>query len=95
METATNKNIEIKYEVVSEVPPRRTARGHIVGFRKKWANDVLALAKANPNKWLKLEPRMNSRYMTAYLKPLGMSATIRDVNQQDHTGVIYVCWEEN
>lgn len=61
--------------------------------RRAWAQQVLELAKAHPNKWLRLDEETNARYATTHLKTVGLKTRTRNVDQKTSIGTIYVMWE--
>ena len=84
-------NLEVKFSVVDNPDELKT------GYRtkrKKWAEDVLEVAKAHPNQWLKLDEPMNVRYGYVYLRRLGLQTHTRKVDQATSVGTIYFMWEE-
>ena len=62
--------------------------------RGAWAQEVLSIAKAHPNQWLKLDEETNARYATTHLKKVGLKTRVRQINQATSMGTIYFMWEE-
>lgn len=83
-------NPEIKFTIVED--SRELAKVNYTK-RRAWAQQVLELAKAHPNQWLRLDDETNARYATTHLKTLGLKAKMRNINQQTSIGTIYVMWE--
>jgi hypothetical protein len=85
-------NPEIKFTVVKD-----EAELAKVNYTKRraWATQVLALAQAHPNEWLRLDEPTNARYATTHLKPLGLRTRLVGANQKTSIGTIYVMWEVN
>lgn len=85
-------NPEIKFTIVKD-------EGELAQVnytkRRAWATQVLELAKAHPNEWLRLDEATNARYATTHLKPLGLRTRIRHANQKTSIATLYVMWEVN
>lgn len=85
-------NPEIKFTIVED--SSELAKVNYTK-RRAWAQQVLELAKAHPNQWLRLDEETNARYATTHLKTVGLRTRTRNVNQKTSMGTIYVMWEVN
>ena len=59
--------------------------------RKQWALEVLELVQTRPNEWLKLKDKHNGANATRYLKPLGISYSITEI-EPNGFATFFVKW---
>lgn len=85
-------NPEIKFTIVEDKDELVRVN---YSKRRAWAKQVLELAQAHPNQWLRLEEETYARYATTHLKTLGLKTRTRNVNQATSIGTIYVMWEQD
>jgi hypothetical protein len=74
------------------------------GRRELWTQEVLALAKAHPSQWIKLEEQESAVDVSRYLKPLkplGLTTrTVGTVRSREgksikfQKGTVFVKWED-